>query len=71
MLTWIFSILMLIVFGRILWFALSATWGITKVLFSLIFLPLVLVGLVFNGLLIIAFPVLLIVGLLTLIGEVD
>ena len=68
MLTWIFCILMLIVFGRILLFALRATWSITKVIFSLIFLPLALVALVFNGLILIAFPVLIIIGLLTVFG---
>ncbi len=68
MLTWIFGILMLIVFGRILLFALSATWSIAKVIFALIFLPLALVALVFNGLILIAFPVLIIIGLLTVFG---
>ena len=65
MLTWIFSILMLVVFGRILLFALGATWSIAKVVFSVIFLPLVLVALVVNGLIVIAFPVLLVIGLVT------
>lgn len=71
MLTFIFSILMIMVFGRILLFTFRATWGIARILFSLIILPIVLLGLVFNGLMIIALPVLLIIGLLTVLVTAD
>lgn len=59
------------VFGRILLFTFRATWGIARILFSLIILPIVLLGLVFNGLMIIALPVLLIIGLLTVLVTAD
>lgn len=58
---------MIMVFGKILLFALRATWGITKILFSVVVLPLVLVFLVLQGLIFIALPVLVIIGLISLI----
>ena len=62
----IFWVLMLAVFGNILMFAIRMTWGITKVLFSLVLLPLTLVVLVLGGLLRIAFPLLAVIGLISL-----
>ena len=66
MLMWIFGIMMLMVFGRLTLFAIRATWGITKIFFSIILLPLILVGLVFQGLLFVAFPILLLVGVVAI-----
>ena len=62
----IFLILILAVFGNILMFAIRMTWGITKVLFSLVLLPITLVVLVLGGLLRIAFPLLAVIGLISL-----
>lgn len=67
MLSFLFTILMIMVFGKILLFALRATWGITKILFSVVFLPFVLVFLVLQGLIFIALPVLVIIGLISLV----
>lgn len=67
MLNFLFTILMIMVFGKILLFALRATWGITKILFSVVFLPFVLVFLVLQGLIFIALPVLVIIGLISLV----
>ena len=66
MLGLIFWILMLAVFGNILMFAIRMTWGITKVIFSLVLLPVTLVVLVLGGLLRIAFPLLAVIGLISL-----
>ncbi len=65
--TLIFIILMLIVFGKILKFAIKAAWGITKIVVSLVLLPLILVGLALSGLIIVAIPVLVVVGIIALI----
>lgn len=65
MLNLIFTILMIVVFVKILGFAISATWGIARILFSVVLLPLCLVGLVLKGLIAIAFPVLIIIGLIS------
>ena len=66
MLSLIFWILMLLVFGNILIFAIKMTWGITKVIFSLILLPFTLIFLVLGGLVRIAFPLLAVIGLISL-----
>lgn len=67
----IFIILMLIVFGKILKFAIKATWSIAKILVCLVLLPLFLVGLVLSGLIIIALPVLVVVGVIAFVALRD
>ena len=66
MLTFIFTIFMFLIFGKILVFAVKAAWGISKIIASVVLLPLFLIGLVAVGLIKIAFPVLLIVGVICL-----
>lgn len=67
MLTFIFLVLFFSIFGGILKFALKATWGITKIVFGLIVLPLVLLALLIGGLVTFALPILIIVGIVFLI----
>lgn len=67
----IFIILMFIVFGKILKFAIKATWGIAKIVVSLVLLPLILVGLVLSGLIIVAIPVLVVVGVIAFVALRD
>lgn len=67
MLTFIFTILMLVVFGKLLIFAIKAAWGITKILLYIVFLPLILIGLAVAGLIYIAIPVLIVVGIISLV----
>lgn len=64
----LFAILMFVVFGKILFFAIRATWGITKILFTVVLLPFILVVLAFAGLLYIAFPLLIIIGIISLLS---
>lgn len=66
MLTFIFTIFMFLIFGKILVLAVKAAWGISKIIASVVLLPLFLIGLVAVGLIKIAFPVLLIVGVISL-----
>ncbi|MBQ9911460.1 MAG: hypothetical protein IJM49_00355 [Firmicutes bacterium] len=67
MLELIFAVLMISVFGRLFVFGLRATWGFAKLIAAMVFLPIVLaIGLI-GGLLQIAFPVLAVVGLVSLI----
>ena len=63
----IFIILMFVVFGKILKFAIKATWGIAKIVASLVFLPLILVGLVLSGLIVFALPILVVVGIIAFV----
>lgn len=69
MLTALFVILMLVVFGKLLVFAIKASWGVIKILFTIIFLPLILIGLVIAGLTSVALPILLVIGLISLIAS--
>lgn len=66
MMTFLFVILMLLVFGKILAFAIRATWSIARIFFTVVFLPLLLIGLVIKGLIVIAFPILIVIGLMSL-----
>ena len=66
--TFLFFLLFLMVFGKMSGFAFRATWGLFKVLMYIVFLPLILVGMVFGGLLYLAFPILLIVGIVSLVA---
>lgn len=66
MLELLFTILMFVVFGKILFFAIKATWSITKILLTVVFLPLILVTLAFAGLFYIAFPILIVIAIVAL-----
>lgn len=50
----LFVILLLVIFGKLLSFALKAAWSITKILFSVVIFPLVLIMLVVAGLMYVA-----------------
>lgn len=65
--TLLFIFLMFGVFGKLIGLAFRATWGITKILFRLIFLPVVLIGLVLAGLMYIALPLLVVIGIAVLV----
>lgn len=71
MLSLLFTILMIIVFGKLIGVAVRATWGIAKVVVSLVFLPLILIGLVIGGLIYIAFPILIVLGIVALVRGFD
>ena len=64
MLTVFFIICMIAVFGKIAALALKGAWGLTKILFGLVFLPVILIGMAVGGLIVIALPVLIIFGII-------
>ena len=66
MLTLLFVICMFGIFGKLIGLAFKMTWGIAKVLFTLVFLPVILVGLAMGGLFVVAFPLLIVVGIASL-----
>ena len=68
MLNVIFTIMMAVVFGRLLAFSVRFAWGIGRVLVTLLFMPLLLIGLAVRGLMYIAIPVLILVGISGLLG---
>ncbi|MBQ1384011.1 MAG: hypothetical protein II499_10000 [Firmicutes bacterium] len=59
---------MAVVFGRLLAFSVRFAWGIGRVLVTLLFMPLLLIGLAVRGLMYIAIPVLILVGISGLLG---
>ena len=67
MLTFIFICLMFWIFGKLIGLSFKMTWGITKVLFTLVFLPVILIALAIGGLVTIALPILIVVGIISLI----
>ncbi len=69
MLTLIFLICMFGIFGKLIGVAFQMAWGITKVVFTLVFLPLILIALVVGGLIYVALPLLIIIGLVSLVVE--
>ena len=69
MLTILFTICMFWIFGKILVFGIKAAWGLSKLLFTVVLLPFVLVGMVLGGLLFLAFPILLTIGIVFLLAS--
>ena len=68
MLSFLFAICMIWVFGKLFFFGIKAAWGISKFLVTVVLLPLVLIGMVVGGLLYLAFPILIILGIVSLIS---
>ena len=66
MLQAIFLGLMIVVFGRLAFLAVRLTWGFTKVLFTLVFLPVILFGCILLGLIKISLPLLIVIGVVSL-----
>ena len=66
MVTIVFFILMLMIFGKLLIFGIKAAWGISKCLLTVVLLPVILIGLVIGGLFSIALPILLVIGVVSL-----
>ena len=67
MLSLLFTICMIWFIGKFFVFGLRASWGIMKLLCTVVFFPVILIGMVVGGLLYLAFPLLLIGGLIGLI----
>ncbi|MCQ2509774.1 MAG: hypothetical protein MJ116_04860 [Lachnospiraceae bacterium] len=63
MLTMIFLLAMLFVFGKILVFGIRVSWGIVRMLFSVVFLPIVLFAMILSGLLSFAIPILVLIAI--------
>lgn len=69
MLSLLFTICMIWVFGKLLFFGIKAAWGISKFLVTIVLLPLILIVMVVGGLIYIAFPILIVVGIVTLVSS--
>lgn len=67
MLTLLFIICFFVVFGKLLMFGIKAAWGISKFLLTVVLLPVILIGMVVGGLMSVAFPILIVVGIVGLL----
>ena len=65
MLSLLFGICMILVFGKLLIFGIKAAWGISKLILTIVLLPISLILLVVGGLMSLAFPILIIVGIIS------
>lgn len=69
MITALFVLLMISVFGRLIIFAIKAAWGISKVLFAIVFCPIVLIVIALSSGIIVALPILIIIGIVSLVKK--
>lgn len=67
MLSILFIICMLWFIVKFFIFGLKASWGIMKLLCTVIFFPVILIGMVVGGLIYIALPLLIIGGIIGLV----
>ena len=58
---------MILVFGKLLVFGIRAAWSISVFLLTVVLLPLILIGMVIGGLIWLAFPLLLVIGIVALV----
>ena len=63
MLSLLFTICIIWFVGKFFVFGLRASWGIMKLLCTVIFFPVILIGMVVGGLMYIAFPLLIVGGI--------
>ncbi len=66
MLTIFMMIMFFAVFGRLMGFAFRVGWGMLKIVAYLIFLPAIVLMMIFGGLLYLALPMLIIAGIATM-----
>ena len=67
MLTFLFFVLLFGIFGKLIWLAVKAAWGISKIVFSIVFLPVVVLVLFFSGLIYVTLGLLVVIGIASLI----
>lgn len=68
MLTILFLIFLFGIFGKLFFFGIRAAWGISKIVLMVVFFPVILIGMLIVGLVKLAFPLLLIFGVIAMFG---
>lgn len=66
MLSLLFVVCMIWFIGKLFVFGMKASWGIIKLLGTVVFFPVILIGMVVGGLIHIALPLLIIGGVIVL-----
>ena len=69
MLTLLFVILLIGLFGRFLFWGIRAAWSVGTFLLILVFLPVILIGMVILGFLYYVLPLLIIIGVITMVVD--
>ena len=67
MLSLLFAICIIWFIGKFFIFGVKVSWGILKLLCTVVFFPVILIGMVVGGLIYIALPLLIIGGIIALI----
>lgn len=62
----LFAVCMILIFGKWFLFGIKAAWGISKFLLTVVLLPIALVVMVIGGLITFAFPILILIGIVGL-----
>jgi hypothetical protein len=70
MLTLVFIVAMIWVSWKMLVLGIKAAWGLTKILCTVLLLPFFLIELVMVGMIYLAIPILIVVGLVAIIGGI-
>ena len=68
MLTILFLIFLFGIFGKLFFFGIRAAWEISKFVLMVVFFPVILIGMLIVGLVKLAFPLLLIFGVIAMFG---
>ena len=68
MLKILFLIFLFVIFGKLFFFGIRAAWGISKFVLMVVFFPVILIGMLIVGLVKLAFPLLLIFGVIAMFG---
>ena len=69
MLSLLFAICMIWFIGKFFMFGIKVSWGIMKLLCTVVVFPVILIGMVIGGLMYIAFPLLIIGGIIALVSS--
>ena len=64
----LFFVFLFGIFGKLFFFGIRAAWGISKFILMLVFFPVILIGMLVIGLVKIAFPLLIIFGVVAMFG---
>ncbi len=70
MLTLVFIVAMIWVSWKMLVMGIKAAWGLAKILCTVLLLPFFLIGLVMVGMIYLAIPILIVVGIVAIIGGI-
>ena len=69
MLSLLFAICMIWFIGKFFMFGIKVSWGIMKLLCTVVAFPVIVIGMVIGGLMYIAFPLLIIGGIIALVSS--